>query len=283
MTIIMTIMFDTHCHLQDERIIGQVDAVIDRAARAGVRRMLCCGSEESDWADVARIGAGYGGAVSRAYGVHPWYVDRVGEGWDARLEGYLSGDASAAVGEIGFDHAVDPRNDAKQADIFTRQLEIAEHLKRPVSIHCRRAWGSLLSILREAGGLRFGGAVHSYSGPPDLVGELENLGCGISFSGSILAPGSRRAVESLKIVSPDRLLIETDSPDILPRGAPGPHNEPANLTIILYKAAEILGEPPETVAQRTYDNAVRLFVRMGELCSPAPPGLPIVYDIAPAQ
>jgi len=224
-----------------------------------VRRMLCCGSEEADWADVARVGAGYGGAVACAYGVHPWYVDKLNDGWEARLEGYLRDDCSAAVGEIGLDNAVDPRNDVRQADVFARQLEIAGRLKRPVSIHCRKAWGGLLSILRGAGGLRFGGAIHSYSGPPDLVGELESLGCCVSFSGSILIPGGRRAAESLKTVSRDRLLIETDSPDILPRGAPGPHNEPANLAVILHKAAEILGEPPENVASRTFENAVRVF------------------------
>jgi TatD DNase family protein len=191
--------------------------------------------------------------------VHPWYVDRLSDGWEARLEEYLRRDGTAAVGEIGLDNAVDPRNDVRQADVFARQLEIAGRLQRPVSIHCRKAWGSLLSILRGAGGLRFGGAVHSYSGPPDLVGELESLGCCISFSGSILIPGGRRAAESLRIVSRDRLLIETDSPDILPRGASGPNNEPANLPVILYKVAEILGEPSETVASRTFDNAVRVF------------------------
>ena len=252
-------MFDTHCHLQDGRIIGQVGAVINRAARAGVRRMLCCGSGEADWGDVARVGAGYGGAVTCAYGVHPWYVDRLNDGWEARLEEYLHRDGSAAVGEIGLDNAVDPRNDVRQADIFARQLEIAGRLRRPVSIHCRKAWGSLLSILRGAGGLRFGGAVHSYSGPPDLVGELESLGCCISFSGSILIPGSRRVAESMRVVSPDRLLVETDSPDILPRGASGSHNEPANLPIILYRVAEILGEQPGAVAARTFDNADRVF------------------------
>jgi TatD DNase family protein len=252
-------MFDSHCHLQDERIAGHVGSLIADAASAGVRRMLCCGSAEGDWADVARIGADYPESVSCAYGVHPWYVGKIGDDWDKELEGYLARDPSAAVGEIGLDNAVDARNDEAQAKIFVRQLEIAKQYSRPVSIHCRKAWGSLLSILKDIGGLAAGGAIHSYSGPPDLVGELEKLGCCISFSGSILIPGNKRAAESLKKVSPDRLLIETDAPDILPRGAPEPHNVPANLPIIMDKAAEILGEPPETIAARVYNNGMRLF------------------------
>jgi TatD DNase family protein len=252
-------MFDSHCHLQDDRIAGRVGDTVAAAARAGVRRMLCCGSAAGDWADVARIGADHPAAVSCAYGVHPWYVSRIGDDWDKELEGYLARDPLAAVGEIGLDNAVDVRDDETQAKIFIRQLEIASRYNRPVSIHCRKAWGSLLSILRDMGGLPAGGAIHSYSGPPDLVSELEKLGCYISFSGSILIPGNKRAAESLKRVSPDRLLIETDAPDILPRGAPGPHNVPANLPIIMNKAAEILGAPPETIAALTYDNGMRLF------------------------
>ncbi|MDR2579228.1 MAG: TatD family hydrolase [Chitinispirillales bacterium] len=263
-------MFDTHCHLQDERIAGSVDDILCRAGRAGVRRLLCCGSAEEDWAGVARIGAKYGGnadlcnsavSVSCAFGVHPWYVDQAGDNWDTELEGYLNRDPSAAVGEIGLDNTVSPRNDVRQIDIFTRQLEIAGRFGRPVSIHCRKAWGSLLSILKNMGGLRCGGAIHSYSGPPDLVCELEKLGCCISFSGSILIPGSKRAAESLKKVSPGKLLVETDSPDILPPGVPGPFNEPANIFTIINKAAEILAKTPEEVALLTYNNGLRLLNR----------------------
>jgi len=251
-------MFDSHCHLQDKRIYGCLDGIINSARRAGVGRMLCCGSDAADWADVARAGAAYE-EVLCAYGVHPWYVNDVNDDWIPLLERYLAEDKTAAVGEIGLDHAVGPRNDAVQADIFCRQLEIARRYRRPVSIHCRKAWGGLLPILRDMGGLPHGGAIHSYSGPPDLVRELEKLGCCISFSGSILIPGNKRALNALKEVSPDRLLVETDSPDILPAGAAGPHNEPANLLMVIGKISEILGEPPEKIARLTYDNACRVF------------------------
>jgi TatD DNase family protein len=263
-------MFDSHCHLQDERIEGRVDGIVDAAVRAGVSRVLCCGSREADWDGVARIGAGYRGVVTCAYGVHPLYAGDVGGGCMTKLEEYLTRDPSAAVGEIGLDHFAAPRNDAAQADIFIRQLEIAGRYERPVSIHCRKAWGDLLSILGGVGGLRRGGAIHSYSGPPDLVGELEKLGCYISFSGSITIPGNKRAAESLKKVSPERLLIETDSPDLLPSGAPGPHNEPANITVVINRVAEILGEAPGKVAALTHDNAQRLFAGTGSVAGGLP-------------
>jgi len=256
-------MFDTHCHLQDDRISARIGDIVAAANRAGVARMLCCGSSAEDWGGVERVGAAYADkGVIRAYGVHPFYVKSVDPGennWTDGLSERLAADPSAAVGEIGLDHAVSPRDDERQAEVFARQLKIAEQYKRPVSMHCRKAFGAMLSILRGNGGLKFGGAVHSYSGSPELIDELVELGCCISFSGSILIPTSKRAIASLKKVPRDRLLIETDSPDLLPRGAAGPFNEPANLLLILNKVAEVLGEPPQKIAELTDENGCRLY------------------------
>jgi TatD DNase family protein len=256
-------MFDTHCHLQDDRISARAGEIVADANRAGVTRMLCCGSSVADWAGVEHIGAAYAdGGVICAYGVHPFYIKSIDTGndnWTEELSRRLADDTAAAVGEIGLDHAVNPRDDDKQAEIFTRQLKIAERYERPVSIHCRKAFGAMLEILRENGGLKFGGAVHSYSGPPELIDELVELGCHISFSGSILIPNSKRAAASLKKVPKDRLLIETDSPDILPYGATGLFNEPANLLPVLNKAAEILEESPHKIAELTHENGCGLY------------------------
>ncbi|GBU21443.1 deoxyribonuclease [Fibrobacteres bacterium R8-0-B4] len=256
-------MFDTHCHLQDDRISARIGDIVASANRAGVAKMLCCGSSAADWDAVEHIGAAYADrGVIRAYGVHPFYAGSVAiddNDWTDDLSNRLAADPSAAVGEIGLDHAVSPRDDARQTEVFVRQLKIAERYGRPVSIHCRKAFGTLMTILRDGGGLKSGGAVHSYSGPPDIIDELVELGCFISFSGSILIPNNKRAAASLKKVPKDRLLIETDSPDILPRGAADPFNEPANLPLILNRVAEILEEPPQKIAELTAENGCRLF------------------------
>ncbi len=193
-------MFDTHCHLQDERISARTGEIVAAANRAGVAGMLCCGSDVADWDDVARIGAAYADSgVVCAYGVHPFYVESIdpgGNDWTDELSRRLADDPSAAVGEIGLDRAVTPRDDKRQAEVFVRQLQIAERYERPVSIHCRKAFGTMLPILRDNHGLKFGGAIHSYSGPPELIDELVELGCYISFSGSILIPNCKRAIAS---------------------------------------------------------------------------------------
>ena len=117
----------------------------------------------------------------------------------------------------------------------------------------------MITLLEKEGGVGPGGALHSFSGPKELIPVLEKLGLYISFSGSITSEGNRRGVEAIRAVSPKRLLIETDSPDMLPAPMTEGVNEPANCIIVNEKAALLLGIGKEEMAKRTWDNACRLF------------------------
>jgi TatD DNase family protein len=209
---------------------------------------------------VATLAAGHPQVIP-AFGMHPWFVaDRPGD-WLERLEELLVGVPAAAVGEIGLDHAVEPRNDADQAGVFTAQLRLARRLGRPLSIHCRRAFGDMLRILTEQCGLPHGGAIHSFSGSPDLIAHLAALNVSFSFSGSILHGRNRRGRACAAAVPESRLLIETDSPDLAPPGfAPG-ENEPANAALVAGALSTLRERPPEEIASLTTGNATRLFVR----------------------
>ena len=249
-------LFDAHCHLQDERLAADLPAVMRRAAAAGVRGLLCCGCCEANWPEVLRIADAYP-AVMPALGLHPWYLDGRSGRWPDRLEASLA-PRPGAVGEAGLDHAVEPRRDEEQEAVLVAQLRIARRLRRPVSLHCRKAWGRLLAILRAEAGPGLAGMIHAYSGPAELVRPLEDLGWYCSFGGSVTRRANRRGRLALAAVSPERLLIETDSPDLPPEGAPGPVNEPANLALVAAGVAAILGRTSEWVAQQTYANACRL-------------------------
>ena len=269
-------LIDAHCHLQDERLVGRLPEVLNRAEQAGVWRMLCCGCHERNWDAVLALAQAHPEIVP-SFGIHPWYMDGPvlsvvegrTDGWPAcnaerstagrleTLERFLSGQPSG-VGEIGLDHAVIPRADEEQEAVFIAQLRLARRLKRPVSLHCRKAWQRLLEILRAEGGVGWGGLIHSYSGSAELVKPLEEMGLYISFSGAITRPGNKRGHQALAMVSPERLLIETDSPDLPPAGAAGEVNEPANLVLVASGVADILGRSPEWVAEQTLANASRL-------------------------
>jgi len=253
-------LFDAHCHLQDSRISADMDAVMQRARQAGVEAMMCCGSAEDDWDRVQEWSKHDGVFIS--FGLHPWYVDKRSAGWLENLAHYLQTSPIAGVGEIGLDHALDNVDLEAQEEVFIGQLRLARDFQRPVSIHCRKAFGRLLEILKFEGGVAHGGIIHSYSGPKDLVPLFEAFNLSISFSGSITRTNNKRGHEAVMAVSADRLLIETDSPDLPPvQAAPGKPNEPANIVFVLEKIAQLTGETSDAIALRTWENACGVFVK----------------------
>jgi TatD DNase family protein len=267
-------LFDTHCHLQDPALMNDIDGVISRAQSVGVTHMLCCATSEKDWDSVLQISKAYsrvdpplsereGIGVSTihiipALGIHPWYLSDRSSDWLDKLEESIKA-SGACIGEIGIDHAVEHRNDEEQHQVFIDQLKLAKKYNRPASIHCRKAWASLMEILKDVGGSDAGWVIHSYSGPADLVAQLEQLGCYISFSGTITRTNNKRGHAALAAVSKNRLLIETDSPDLSPAGAASTVNEPANLSLIASSITQKLAIPYGEIAELTLQNSLHVF------------------------
>ena len=255
-------LFDAHCHLQDARLRADLPGVMTRARAAGVEHMLCCGTAEDDWAEVARLAEEYP-AVVPAFGLHPWYAQRRSPAWMERLRALLAGQATAAVGEIGLDHAIEERNDAEQEAVFLAQLQLARELERPVVVHCRRAWGRLIALLAELRTLPRGFVVHSYSGARELIEPLAGAGGWFSFSGSITWRRNVRGREAARHAPRDRLLVETDAPDLMPAmpqttaTVEDAVNEPANLVRVLAVVAELRNTPAEVMAEQVWGNARR--------------------------
>jgi TatD DNase family protein len=254
-------LFDSHCHLQDQRILSDLDGILSRAADAGVAKMVCCGSCEEDWGQVLHIYEKNKDLIIPAFGIHPWFVVQRSGSWMEKLKEILKRVPDAAVGEIGLDHSLENRNDNDQLVVFAAQLELAAELKRPVSIHCRKAWGDLLSTFEKTGGVACGGAIHSFSGAPEMVESLEKYNLSISFSGSITYERNKKARESCRIVSSNRLLIETDSPDIRPFGFDRSDNEPSTLRSVVETVAMIRKSSVEETARITYTNGTAVFDR----------------------
>ncbi len=253
-------LFDAHCHLQDERLTPGLDAFMERAAAAGVSGFLCCGSRESDWEDVQRIARRFPG-VHMAFGLHPWYARERTADWLRALRRRL-GETPAAVGEIGLDHALAKDTFAAQEEVFLAQLSVAAELGRPVSVHCRRAWGRMMELLDTHGWPPNGILFHSYSGGRELVAPLARRGAFFSFSGAITHGNNIRGRDAVPAVPADRLLMETDAPDLMPAlsagGAPAPGhgvNEPANLVHVANAIASLRNWSPSQTAALTTRNA----------------------------
>lgn len=251
-------LFDCHNHIQDERLFPMLEKVMERAHLAGIMKMAVKGCCEDDWPKVEEIANRYPSAYL-AFGLHPWFIGGRSDQCFQTLEKLLTTYPQASVGEIGIDHAIENRDDVDQERVFLVQLEIARNFDRPVSIHCRRAWGRLIELLDQFGEIPRGMLIHCFGGSAEIATELVKRGAYISFSGSITRPNARKAGPAIRAVPEDRILIETDAPDIMPHNAEGNLNEPANLRFVLAKAAELRGVSEESLAETTFRNAERFF------------------------
>lgn len=252
--------FDAHCHLQDNRFSSRLPEILREWRGIGGGYLVCCGAGQDDWEDVAAISRQYTEVIP-CFGLHPWYLDSATRDWESILNRHLDSMPSA-MGEIGLDFAVKGADRDHQLSMFHRQLSIAKERSLPVCVHVRKAWDACIHAVKDLGGLPSGGLIHSWSGSAEMVPVFEKLGFMISFSGSIAYPGNKRGIASLKAVSRSSLLIETDSPDILPR-LPETENQafnvPANLKLINAIAAETRQTSPEALKELTSANGEALF------------------------
>ena len=267
-------LFDAHCHLQSPEIFQMAGKIMERAAAAGVERMVCCGTSSADWNQVLQLAEQFPQIIPMV-GMHPWFVesrngspshpdnaDRPAVEPHLRKENIeqlgklLTENPSVGVGETGLDFQERFTNRAKQEECFAAHLDLARELNRPVAVHCVRAWGRLIEILREHPAPRI--LLHAFSGAAELIPELAELNCWFSFCGSVTNPKAKRVRAAVAAVPKDRLLIETDSPDFPPSGC-SPPNEPANLVYVALAVAELRGVSGDAIAELSFSNAAKLF------------------------
>ncbi len=230
----MPLLFDAHCHLQALAADGAGSAIA-RARASGVARMACCATGEADWAAVQAL-AGAHPEVVPLFGLHPWKAAGARPGWEARLEDLLAL-SPAGLGECGLDFSRRTADREAQVAALRLQLRLAGRLDRPVALHCVRAWGPLLGLLREAGVPSAGAMVHAFSGSAETARELQDLGLFLSFT----RPGP-----ALGAVREDRLLVESDGdPSELPRRI-------ADLATARGVSAAALGEAARRNAERLF-------------------------------
>ena len=260
---------DAHNHLQDPRLAPHRDAIIAAAQKAGVTRMVVNGTCEADWPQVAALARAHPDLVIPAFGLHPWQVQTRSENWLATLRDFLREFPAAPVGEIGLDRWLPGHDLPAQEKTFRAQISLAQELRRPVVIHCLKAFGLLENFLRAAGPLPRGFLLHSYGGSLEQMHTFAALGGWFSCSAYFFLPRKAAQQTVFQNVPLTRLLVETDAPDMrgpeelsphpLSDGAGKPLNHPANLPSIYAAAARLREMQPEAFSSAIAANFQNFF------------------------
>jgi len=258
----MRLLIDSHAHLTDKTFQNDLDAVLERAALAGVDRIVTV-AETLDDAEQIRGLAQRHEMLAATAGVHPHRAD----GWSGesaeRLATFIASGKFVAIGEIGLDFHYNFSTRENQQRAFREQLRLAGSVGLPVIIHCREAYDELIETLAVETPLPAGGVVHCFGGRADHARRLVEMGFHIGITGVVTfrkAPGLRQVVADA--VPLERLLIETDSPYLAPEPMRGRRNEPAFVRHVAEAIAPLKSADVSEVARRTRLNALALF-RLG--------------------
>ena len=250
--------YDIHAHLADERIRPEMADILAECRRRGVRGILASAARVTEWPVIAA--AAEWPPVYGALGLHPFFL---GE-WSADLPRRLRSDLCAhprlrAVGEIGLDFYHGRKNEALQLDVFTAQLGIASELNLPVVVHNRKSWSEFFAVLRDTGVPAAGGVCHHFSGSVEIARRVLDLGLDISFCGPVTYPNARRLREAARFVPLERILTETDAPDLPPEPyRSSGRSYPYHVVEVVRALAEIKGLSEEAVAAQVEANFRRV-------------------------
>ena len=254
-------LIDSHCHLDYFAEPGERDAVLARAAEAGVGEMVHIGVRLPDSAITRGIAEAYPN-VWCTVGVHPQNAGEHPVFTTEAIVAEADHPKVVGIGESGLDYFYEkaPR-DAQQAS-FRHHIRAARETGLPLCIHARDADDDIASILEDewAGGA-FKLLLHCFSSGPGLLARALALGSYVSFSGILTFPKSSSLRDMARDVPAERLLVETDSPYLAPAPFRGKRNEPAWVAHTAKVLAEVRGLTPDAIGDLTTANFRRLFTK----------------------
>ena len=248
--------FDTHAHFDSEKFEGDRLEVLASMPAAGVDLILDPGSDIITSRAALSLAEQFD-FVYAAAGVHPHEAEEVSDSYLADIEELCRHPKVKAIGEIGLDYYYDNSERDVQRYWFKRQLELAREIDVPVSIHSRDAMEDTINILAEYGS--GDGIIHCYSGSKESAKILLGMGYYISFAGPVTFKNASTALEVIRYVPNDRMLIETDSPYLAPVPYRGKRNCPLYVPEVAKKISEIKGMEIEDVARITAENAKKVY------------------------
>ncbi len=258
---------DSHAHLFDKDFKEDIPAVLDRARQAGVDAIIIPGTDLESSRAVIGLAEKHA-ELFACVGIHPHEALKATEADVSQIEELSKHPKVVGIGEIGLDYHYNFSPSERQKEVFEHQLEIAARRNLPAVIHMRESTADSFSIVDEAVRKNPGwlpgapgpkrGVFHCFPGTAAEAERLRTLGFWVSFTGIVTFKKSP-AIETIKSLGFQNILLETDAPYMTPVPLRGKRNEPANVVLVGRKIAEISGVDEELVASTTTANARMLF------------------------
>lgn len=249
------VLFDSHCHLTDNQFGPDLRDVVKRAFASGVRGMMVPGQNVPDSREAVALCKRFDGLYC-AVGVHPHEADHFRSVDISALKDLCIEPGIKAIGEIGLDFFRTISSRPNQEMAFGVQVELARSMDLPMIIHVRDAVACARQVLEERE--YYAGVMHCFSADARFAEWAVEKGFYISFAGNLTYRESRLA-DIVRLVPRERLMVETDAPNLAPGPMQGKRNVPEYIHHTVVALAAIVGLTPKEAGQLTFENARRCF------------------------
>ncbi len=231
-------MIDSHCHLDHEPLVNQLNEVVKRSKEAGIKKLLTISTTEKSFENILKL-VDFDQIIYGTYGIHPHETDNELIDRDKIIEKVNVNKKIIGVGESGLDFYYTNSNKKSQIVSFKNHIEASIKLKIPIIVHSRNAEKETFEILNEYKSENVKILMHCFTGSYDLFKKLSQLNAYFSASGIITFKNSIDLQKTFSLIPKENLLVETDSPFLAPMPMRGKKNEPSFIKYTLQKLANL--------------------------------------------
>ena len=257
-------IFESHAHYDDEAFDSDRSELLSQCQNQGIEYIVNVSASLGSVKSTLALAEEYP-FIYAAVGIHPDEVGELNEETFAWLKEQCRHPKTVAVGEIGLDYYWDKENHETQKYWFRRQMDLAKELELPIIVHSREACADTLEEIKKAHTPKLKGVIHCFSYAPETAREYLEMGYYIGVGGVVTFKNAKKLKEVVKMLPPERILLETDCPYLAPVPNRGKRNSSLNLPYVAEAVAELKGMEMEEVIRITNENARKLYFQGREL------------------
>lgn len=247
-------LIDTHCHIDFSEFDADREQIIDFCKQKRIEYLIVPSIGQQNWHKVADLSVQYR-QIKSAFGIHPWYVEQEHD-WSL-LERYLVHENCVAIGECGLDFYHGKEQQHQQLEVLQQQLMLAQRFQLPIILHVRKAHQQALQMLKQYPDVK--GVIHGFSGSIELAQQYSQQGYYFGIGGVFTLSNADKIRNMLKQLPLERLLLETDAPDMKPEFVTGKRNTPLAIETLFHRLANLLTIKVDTLEAILEQNTQRLF------------------------